>query len=111
MSQLTDFAKSAFSASKSIIGGESLTISNGPSISCVMNEVVTNRDYDSGGYDAETTFSAVTSIYEFESSYSDPTSNYQGKIANARGEQFRIETIEKGQSFVTIRMISIERGS
>lgn len=111
MSQLTDFAAAQFAKAKTIIGGEDVAISGGTAISCVLNEVRDSRGYEAGGYDAEVEFDAVCDLTTFQTTYASSPRSYLGNTATARSRSFRIENISTGQSFVTIRLISTERGA
>ncbi|MGA0846891.1 MAG: hypothetical protein ACO3RV_10135 [Luteolibacter sp.] len=111
MSQLTDFAAAQFAKARTIIGGESVAIAGGSAISCVLNEVSDARGFESGGYEDEVEMEAVVDLVTFQASYAASPKTYRGKTATARGRTFRIESIKTGQSFVTLRLISTERGA
>lgn len=111
MSQITDFVAAQLAKARTIIGGESVSIAGGTAISCVLNEVTDSRGYESGGYEDEIEMEAVADLTEFQAAYSSSPPTYRGKTATARSRTFRIESIRTGQSFVTMRLISAERGA
>jgi hypothetical protein len=110
MSELTDFAKAAFSSARSVIGGESVAIGGGTAVSCVLNAASDGRSYEAGGYDAETELTAVADKTEFEAAYTGALRSYLGKTATARGRTFRVTNIRSGQGFYEIQLGSTERG-
>ena len=108
---MTDFAKAAFTAARSVIGGESISIAGGTAVSCVLNEVSDSRGFETGGYEAEVELEAVADLTEFVDAYAATPPSYRGKTVTARGRTFRLDTIRTGQGFVTLRLISTERGA
>lgn len=111
MSSLTDFAKAQFATARQVIGGEDVAIAGGTAISCVLNEVTDSRGFEQGGYEAEVELEAVAELAEFQAAYVSSPPTYRGKTATARGRTFRIDTLRTGQGFVTLRLISTERGA
>lgn len=111
MSRLTDFAAAAFTRARSVIGGESLSISGGTAVSCVLNEVAMSRDYESGGFERTDTLDAVVALADWNAAYPLAQNEYFNKPAVARGITFRTGEIRKGQSFVIIRLQSVRKGS
>ena len=45
MSALTEFAKKAFLSARTTIGGETITINGGASVSAVLNEIADSQSY------------------------------------------------------------------
>ena len=111
MSLLTEFAKSAFTIAGDIIGRESLTIGSGPSIGGVMNEATFSREYESGGFEQSSAVDFVTGITEFVAAYPLTAKSYEGKVATARGDTWRIVSIRPGASFVSISLSSTNKSS
>lgn len=111
MSRLTDFAASGFALARGVIGGESLSINGGDAISAVIAEVERTRSYESGGYDQVVTLDAVVSLADWLASYAAGDSTYFGKPATARSQTFRVSTIRRGASFVTVRLTSEKKGA
>jgi len=111
MSHLTDFAKAQFQTARSVIGGEAVAIAGGTAVSCVLNEVSDSRGFEAGGYEAEVELEAVADLTEFQAAYAASPPTYRGKTATARGRSFRIDKLDTGQGFVTLRLISDERGA
>lgn len=111
MSKLTDFVSSKFALARAIIGGETLTIGDGPALSVVFNELTRTRSLETGGWDQEITLSAVARLSDWSESYPLGIASYFGKTATARGDTFRIGTIRAGQSFVTLELVSLKKGT
>lgn len=110
MSVVTDFVAAQFLKSRSVIGGESFSIGGGDSISAVMAEVSNGREYDDG-FDRAQSLDAVVSILDWSASYPAADSSYLGKTATASGLTFRVASIQKDASFVTISLQEIRKGS
>ena len=111
MSLLTEFAKSAFTIAGDIIGRESLTIGSGPAIGGVMNEATFSREYESGGFEQSSSVDFVTGIAEFVAAYPLAAKAYEGKVATARGDTWRIVSIRPGASFVSISLSSTNKSA
>ena len=107
---LTKYARGCFKQARSTIGGESLTISGGTSLSCVLNDSVNSRDYEDAGFDRSTTLDAVISDDEFSAAYPAALNTYIGKIATARGESFRIMGTSERPGIVVLQLSDARRG-
>lgn len=92
------------------IGTESITVGNGSTVSAVMSEVTHGRQYGNVGFDAETTLDAVVFKTSWTAAgYTAAASTYIGKVATARGLDFRVESVSSGVSFVTLRLSAVEK--
>ena len=110
MSSLTYFAAAQFLKARTVIGGESLTVGGGTAVSAVMAEVSNGREYDDG-FDRAQSLDAVVSILDWSTNYTAADSTYLGNKATARGLTFRVASIRKGQSFVTLSLQEIRKGA
>lgn len=110
-SPLVKFSQSAFLQSRAVIGGESLSISGGATLSVVLNAVTDSRDFEAGGYEQDIEFEAVARADEFLTAYPLNPREYLGKLASARGRTFRVVRIASGQGFTRIELGSKEMGS
>ena len=106
MSILTDFASAAFQGARSVIGGETISIQGGTSLSAVLNEAASSRDYETGGFDAEETLRATVLTSEFAAAYTSASSAYLGKTCTARGKTYRVREISRGQNTTDIDLIA-----
>lgn len=110
MSIVSDFAKGAFAKAKDAIGGEDLSIDGGATVSAVLAEVTTDRDYEGGGFaDEGTRLRAVVSLTDWSAEYAAAAETYLGKTATARGLTFTVESIETGVVFVQVELVGGER--
>jgi hypothetical protein len=107
---LTRYARGGFSQARSIIGGESLTISGGPSVSCVLNESADNREYEDAGFDRSTTLDAVIRDDEFKAAYPNALSSYIGKVAETRGVNFRIMGTSTRPGITVLQLSDTRKG-
>jgi hypothetical protein len=110
MSSLTDFAAAQFLRARAVIGGEALAIGGGTAVSAVFAEVGNGREYEEG-FDRAQSLDAVVSILDWFTNYTAAASTYLGKTATARGLTFRVASIRKGQSFVTVSLIETSKGA
>lgn len=110
MSSLTDFAAAQFLRSRAVIGGEDLAINGGTAVSAVLAEVSNGREYDDG-FERAQALDAVVSIADWSVAYTLAASSYLGKTATARGLTFRVASIRKGQSFVTLSLKETSKGA
>jgi hypothetical protein len=100
-----------FTRSRSVIGGESVTINDGPAISAVVAETDESRDLDSSGFDRDQSVTATVSISDWSASYPGGAKAYFGKTAVCRGRTWRVGDVKAGQSFVTIRLTNPRKGN
>ena len=108
-SELQSFVSNAFSAARTTIGGESISIGSGASITAVLSEITSSNDYDNTGFIPSTQFQAVVDSDEFATAYPLEPKNYTGKKVTARGILFRLKEIVSGTSFTTIRLETITK--
>lgn len=111
MSQLSDFAKAAFSRARTITGGQSLSIGGGTSVSVTVGTRSDRRDFESGGYESDVEVEVTAAKAEFESAYASATRTYLGKTATLDGRTFRVESIQYRDPLYVISMISSDRGA
>ena len=106
MSIFSDFASSAMNQARDIIGTSLFSIGSGYAIEAVQAEQRLSRDSDLGGFDERDSLDIVCKTDEFVSHYADSVKSYLGKNCTYNYESWRIGDIEKGESFVTISLIS-----
>lgn len=104
MSLLTDFTSAAFSQASEIIGTETVSISGGTALNCVLNQIQDQRDLVDGGFDMSPTMDAVCDMANFIASYPLIASSYLGKIAVARERNWRVTGIESRNPIVVIHL-------
>ena len=109
MSALTDFATKAFIAARATIGGESLSVNSGATVSAVLNEIADSQDYGNTGFTPITTFQAVVDAAEFVAIYTAGIRTYIGATITTRSRTFRLVDINAGRSFITLKLESISR--
>jgi hypothetical protein len=109
MSQLTAFLSSASETGFAAIGNEPLTVNGGTAVNAVMNDVTNSRQYAEIGMDTDTTLDCVVRLSDWTAAYTEAGLFYVGKLATARGLSFRVDSVEVGASFVTIRLKDITR--
>jgi len=109
MSQLTAFLSSASETGFSVIGNESLTVNGGTAVNAVMNDVANSRQYAEIGMDTDTNLDCVVRLSDWTAAYTEAGIFYVGKLATARGLLFRVDGVDVGASFVTIRLKDITR--
>jgi len=111
MSLLSDFIATVAPLAQTVIGTETLSIGGGAAIAGTFNEARYTRDYEDGGFepDAQLDFVVLTSV--FTAAYTAGITSYQGKAATGRNETWRVGTITKGASFVTISLCSTNKSA
>jgi hypothetical protein len=100
-----------FTRSRSVIGGETVAINDGPAISAVVAETDESRDLDSSGFDRDQSVTATVSIADWSANYPGGAKAYFGKTAVCRGRTWRVGDVKAGQSFVTIRLTNPRKGA
>jgi len=111
MSALTRFAASMFTRSRSIIGGETVAIDGRTAISAVVAETDESRDLDSSGFDRDQSLTVTVSIADWSANYPGGAKAYFGKTAVCRERNWKVGTVQAGQSFVTIRLTNPRKGA
>jgi hypothetical protein len=111
MSILSDFISAAAPIAQAVIGTETLSINGGAAIAGTFNEARNSRDYEEGGFERDGMMDFVVLTATFTASYAEAATAYLGKKATARGETWRISSISKGASFVTIGLVSTNKSS
>jgi len=109
MSALTEFAKKAFLSARTTIGGESITINGGASVSAVLNEIGDSQSYEDAGFSPVTSFQAVIESTEFTTAYTANIRSYIGASVASRSRTFRLTDITSGRSFITLKLETISR--
>jgi len=108
-SDLQNFVSNAFSAARSTIGGESLAISSGATISAVLSEITSADTYGNTGFIPSALFQAVVDSEEFVTAYPLESKSYVGKKVTARGILFRLTEVTSGASFVMLKLETITK--
>jgi hypothetical protein len=111
MSILSDFISAVAPIAQAVIGTETLAINGGAAISGTFNEARNSRDYEEGGFERDGMMDFVVLTAAFTAAYAESATAYLGKKATARGETWRISSISKGASFVTIGLVSTNKSS
>jgi hypothetical protein len=109
MSQLTAFLSSASETGFAVIGNEPLTVNGGTAVNAVINDVANSRQYVEIGMDTDTNLDCVVRLSDWTAAYTEAGLFYVGKLATARGLSFRVDGVDVGPSFVTIRLKDITR--
>ena len=102
MSIVTSFANACATNAFAAIGAETVTIS-GTAISCILNEAGTAKEFSEGGFEAQKTLTAVCKSADL------PAGDLTKKKAVARSANWRVDEIEIGQLFATIRLVQEHR--
>ena len=102
MSLLSSFALQGHAVASAVIGLETITINGGGGVAAVLNEIVTSRDYETGGQSTDNTIRAVVKTSVFNTSYAGDAGAYLGKDATVRGITMTVASISTGLSFVEI---------
>lgn len=111
MSLLSDFKLAAHSQFQAVAGTESLTIGGGGSIGGTFNEASFSREYETGGFEQNGSMEFVTGKAAFAVVYPASPKSYEGKIATARGETWRIASVNVGETFIRISLISANKSA
>ena len=90
---------------KPVIGTFKMSIDSGASLEYVWDEEVTGRGYVTGGQQVEKEVSAVIERSLFDFSYPSESEEYEGKKATRGDKTYRVERIERGDSFVTVHLV------
>tara|TARA_R110000744_G_scaffold220522_1_gene339355 strand:+ start:231 stop:566 length:336 start_codon:yes stop_codon:yes gene_type:complete len=106
MSELTEFIQSAFKSSAITIGSKKFSIGTGKEIDIVPAEENYERDYEMQGYDSEATLTIVGSSIDFRLAYPLTPTDYHGKLCLVKESEWRVGTINIGDQFVTINLVS-----
>jgi hypothetical protein len=111
MSILGDFIAAVAPTAQTVIGTETLSIGGGSAIAGTFNEARYSRDYESGGFEPEASLDFVVLESVFTAAYPLAVATYHGKAATGRGESWRIGTITKGASFVTVSLVATNKSA
>lgn len=111
MSILSDFIAAVAPIAQAVIGTETLAINGGTAIAGTYNEARNSRDYEEGGFERDGMLDFVVLTSVFTAAYTSTITSYLGQKAFCRGENFRISSISKGSSFVTIGLVSTNKSS
>jgi hypothetical protein len=108
MSIVGDFVKGASAAAMPMLGTEPISIAGGPSLSAVLNELSTDRDYEAGGQAPARGLMAVIKTADWLLGYASAEGTYLGKDAAVRGITMTVARISKGAEFVEIELADEE---
>ena len=111
MSILSDFIASVAPIAQTVIGTETLAINGGTSVAGIYNEARNSRDYEDGGFERDGMMDFVILTSTFTAAYTAAATTYLGQKAVGRGETWRISSISKGSSFVSISLVSTNKSS
>jgi hypothetical protein len=111
MSLLSDFLTSAHSVFQTVTGTDSVTIGGGAAILGKLGEAQFSRDFESGGFEQEGSLEFVTSLAQFVASYPLAARTYEGRKATARGENWRVKSVNIGGNFVRISLGTTNKSS
>ncbi len=100
-----------FLRSRSVIGGESVSVGGGAAVSAVLNEAEQSREFEDSGFDRSQSLDAVVLLTDWTTSYTSRDKDYLGKAATARGITWRVLAIRRGAGFITIRLGSPRKGA
>ena len=109
MSALTEFAKKAFLSARTTIGGETITINGGASVSAVLNEITDSQSYGDTGFSPIASFQAVVESTEFTTVYTASIKGYVGASVTSRSRSFRLTDIHSRHPFIILKLESITR--
>jgi len=104
------FAKFGYKAAAAQLTRNPVVIDGGKPVYGVLNAVNLSRQDKDTGYTPETTFAAVFDAAEFAKAYPLDASQYLGKKARALGKDFRVVTIDNGQTFAKVMLETIQKG-
>jgi hypothetical protein len=102
MSIVSDFARSMAAQAFPMIGEETVTIA-GAAVPCVLAQVEDEKDFATGGFEVIKRLEAVARTADL------PAGVLLKKLATAREQTFRIETIRTGATFTTLVLEQIEK--
>ena len=102
MSIVSDFARTMAAQAFPMIGEETVTI-GGTTVSCVLAQVEDEKDFSTGGFEVVKRLEAVAHTTDL------PAGVLLKKLATARGQSFRIETIRAGATFTTLILEQTEK--
>ena len=111
MSILSDFIAAVAPIAQTVIGTETLAINGGTAVDGIYNEARNSRDYEEGGFERDGMMDFVVLTSTFTAAYPAAATTYLGQKAVGRSETWRISSISKGASFVTIGLVSTNKSS
>lgn len=104
------FARFGYKSASEQLARNPVVIDGGKPIYGVLNAVNLARQDKDTGYTPETTFAAVFDAVEFAKAYPSDARQYLGKKARTLGKDFRVVTIDSGQTFVKVMLETIQKG-
>jgi hypothetical protein len=111
MSILSDFIAAVAPIAQAVIGTETLAINGGTAIAGTYNEARNSRDYEEGGFERDGMMDFLVLASTFAAAYPASTTSYLGNKAVGRSETWRISSISKGASFVSIGLVSTNKSA
>lgn len=109
MSLVSDFIAKVAPDSFSALGTELISIGGGTGVAAVLDETRNSREYMGDGFAPQTALSATVRRSVWDAAYLSTAGAYVGKSASVRSVAMRIEAVEIGAHFVTIRLTQKER--
>ena len=105
MSLVSDFANAAFTASSAVIGTQTIAISGGTAVACVVNEVRHAREFEDGGFAPDAALDCVCRRSVFVAAYTGAAGTYIGNTAVVGGSTYRVQSISYGSSHVAVSVV------
>ena len=111
MSILSDFISAVSPIAQSIIGTQTVAIAGGSPIAFTPSEERYAKDYETGGFEQESTTEIIILKSVFSPAYPAEISTYEGKVAVISSKNWRIRSITDGASFVSIGLVSTNKSA
>lgn len=80
-------------------------------MNCTTGTIGDSRDFEQGGYEAETELEAVVAQADFEAAYSAGVRTYLGKTAVVDGRTFRVVQLRFRAPVYVVELGAVERGA
>ena len=111
MSILSDFISAVSPIAQAVIGTNTVAIAGGSAIAFTPGEERYARDYETGGFEQESTTDIVILKSIFSPAYPAEISTYEGKVAVIGGKNWRIRSLTDGVSFISIGLVSTNKSA
>lgn len=109
MGIVADFLTKVVPQALTATGTETIAVGGGTAVACVLSEVRHQREFMDVGFAQQTALDAVVRRSVWDAAYTSTASSYVGKSAVARTLTFRVEAVEVGAYFVTVRLAEIQK--
>ena len=111
MSILTDFIATVAPIAQEVIGTDTISIGGGTAIAFTPSEERHSKDYETGGFEQESTTDVMILTSVFIAAYPDEITTYEGKSATIGSRSWRVRRLENGASFVSINLTSTNKSA